>query len=182
MQKMKFLFLDYDGVLHPSEVYRNPSSGRLFMDRALAKYHTLFEHAPLLERLIDESEVDVKIVLSTSWVRVLRNFNRTKRYLPKGLQERVVGATWHTCMSNNSLGTMDSDSTTSIFTSMTRCQQIISHCERNQIASAEWVAIDDEAQGWDERFRDNLVQTDDVSGLGNLDTQQELLRKLRAER
>lgn len=173
------LLLDYDGVLHPSEVYRNPRTGRLFLDEALVREnHSLFEHALLLEHLLDESGVDVKIVLSTSWVRVLRNFSRTKRYLPDGLQQRVIGATWHTRMSKT-MGAMDSDPMALPFTSMTRCQQIVDHCERNQIADTEWVAIDDDDAGWAEHLLDNLVHTDEVLGLGKPETQQELLRKLR---
>lgn len=56
-----FLFLDYDGVLHPDAVYQTRrglelrASGQLLM------------HASVLEEILDEFP-QAKIVLSTSWV------------------------------------------------------------------------------------------------------------------
>ena len=40
---------------------------------------------------------NVKIVLSTNWVRV-RGFTRVRRALPEALRARVIGATWHSGM------------------------------------------------------------------------------------
>lgn len=177
---MKFLFLDYDGVLHPSFVYQHPRTFQPFLDELLVKEgHTLFEHASLLERILDECGVPVKIVLSTSWVRQLQ-FNKARRYLTVGLKRRVVGATWHSSMTN-SLGTLDSDPLGKPFTSINRFEQIHSHCLRNHIKPSEWLAIDDDFFGWDERFRENLIQTDEILGLGKIETQEELIQKLRAK-
>jgi hypothetical protein len=175
------LFLDYDGVLHPSEVFRNPKTGLIFLDREFTRGgHSMFEHGDLLGKLLDESCVDVNIVLSTSWVRVLKNFSKAKRYLPDSLQKRVIGATWHSSMSGE-LGSRDMYSETFTFTSMTRCQQIVQHCERNLIADSDWVSIDDDDTRWSQHLRDNLVHTDKTMGLGKRSTQQELISKLRGE-
>lgn len=167
---MKYLFLDFDGVLHPDEVYRNPKTGLVYLDQQLVDVgHQLFEHAELLAALLDRSGVDVSIVLSTSWVKVLRRFNVVKRRLPERLQSRVVGATWHSSMSRGGNG---------IFESMTRCQQILSYCTRHDIYSHEWIAIDDDDVGWRSDCRGNLVHTDKTFGLGKIESQQELMEKL----
>lgn len=175
----KFLFLDYDGVLHPSEVFRNPLTGRIFLDREFTQDgHEMFEHADLLARLLDQSGVDVKIVLSTSWVRVLKSFQKAKLRLPKSLQKRVISATYHSAMSGE-LGARDLYSDPFTFTSMTRCQQIMLHCAKKKIAEGDWVAIDDDDTRWYPDLRKNLVHTDEVLGLGKPETQMELLQKLR---
>lgn len=75
------LYLDFDGVLHPYPV-----------DELEIPKDTLFQFVPLLESLL-EPFPQVKIVLSTTWAK-----NKTGPgallYLPPGLQQRVVGATW----------------------------------------------------------------------------------------
>lgn len=83
------LFLDYDGVLHSSEVYLVRRQPVLRDEPGM----TLFQHAPLLIEAL-ASRPDIKIVLSTSWVARL-GYDRAKGYLPVALQARVIGATWH---------------------------------------------------------------------------------------
>ncbi|MGB7389415.1 MAG: HAD domain-containing protein, partial [Pseudomonas neustonica] len=68
------LFLDYDGVLHPDEVFLL-SNGRV----ELRADGSLFMWAPTLMELI--SDLDVQVVLSTSWVRYL-GFKRARKALP----------------------------------------------------------------------------------------------------
>lgn len=87
------LYLDFDGVLHPSDVYRVPGVGPCLAGSHASRGHRLFEHAPLLAELLNPYP-RVRIVLSTNWVFVL-GYDRTKRHLPNDLRERVIGATYH---------------------------------------------------------------------------------------
>lgn len=78
----------------------------------------MFEHAPLLVALLAPYP-DMRIVLSTSWVRVLGSMRKVARRLPPVLRARVVGATVH--------GDMEPD----LFASMPRGTQ------KGQIAAAK---------------------------------------------
>src|SRR5438132_6554545 len=82
-------FLDFDGVLHVDTVFWSAKRGIYIGTPG----RVLFEWAPILEQLL-EPHPDVKIVLSTSWVRI-RSFNYAKKQLSPMLQERVIGATFH---------------------------------------------------------------------------------------
>ena len=75
------LYLDFDGVLHPypEDTLEIPEDG-------------LFQFVPLLESLLTPYP-QVKIVLSTSWAKNKAGPGALF-YLPPGLQQRVVGATW----------------------------------------------------------------------------------------
>ena len=90
----KILFLDYDGVLHPSEVYRN-AEGYIYLAKEFADDgHFLFEHAHFLIQILEKVEQvrPVEIILSTSWVEVLGGLEPTKAFLPAELSQRVKGA------------------------------------------------------------------------------------------
>lgn len=110
------LFLDYDGVLHPDAVYR-----RLNGQIELRVPGELFMWAPLLEKIIEEYP-ELRIVLSTSWVRVL-GFRRARGYLPAKLAARVIGATWHSAMGRSSLDIIEWDH-------QTRFQQVSAYLRR----------------------------------------------------
>lgn len=84
------LFLDFDGVLHPDQVYL--VHGR----PVLRDEGHLFMWTPLLEDALNPLP-DVQIVLSTSWVREL-NFKRASNFFPEALRRRIIGATWHSKM------------------------------------------------------------------------------------
>nr|MDW3662817.1 HAD domain-containing protein [Paraburkholderia terrae] len=56
--------------------------------------HRLFEHVGLLEKVLLPYP-DLRIVLSTSWVRVYKSVARVARKLPPELRARVIGATYH---------------------------------------------------------------------------------------
>lgn len=150
------LFLDFDGVLHPDAVYR--VGGKILLR---AEGVSLFEWAPVLEECLIPYP-DLKIVLSTSWVRVL-GFDIARGWLPEELQLRVVGATWHR---HGPRG----------WEYLSRFEQIHRNVERHQ--HARWLAIDDSGEGWAHKHRDNLVLTDSVLGLGASVAQQELREKL----
>ncbi len=153
MNELKILFLDYDGPMHPDEVYRTKNSGIVLF----ADGHNLFEHAPLLAELLEPHQ-DVKIVLSTSWVRVI-GFDRAKERLPAALQERIVGATYHKSMKE-------------WFDQLSRYKQILGHVGRHKLN--DWIALDNDPIGWPADQMDRLVLCDDWGGLGDLAPQEKL--------
>jgi hypothetical protein len=142
------LFLDFDGVLHPDEVYLTKNGPKLQSEG------TLFMWSPLLVKaLAPFPEVD--IVLSTSWVRNI-GFHRTKKCLPLELQDRVIGATWHSNMQNAWSDQIWWDH-------VSRHDQILRYVSR---ARAEyWVALDDDADNWSENHTEKLIQTQKGAGL-----------------
>lgn len=152
------LYLDFDGVLHPDEVYQIRGKIVLKCDGM-----NLFEWAPLLVEQL-EPYPDLQIVLSTSWVRVL-SFNEARDWLPEALRRRVIGATWHRGMDQN------------WWQFLTRYQQVSLHARRHKVA--RWLAIDDDVEGWPDECRTPLVDTDGMLGIAAPDTRALLHRKLR---
>lgn len=141
----RVLYLDYDGVLHHENVLRHPRRGIY----AGPPGFVLFEHAPLLETLLERFP-EVRIVLSTSWVRVL-SYSRALERLPRGLQMRVIGATFHS--------EMDAE----IFASKTRGRQVLEDVARRQPKS--WIALDDTNEGWPTEIQNQVVITDERLGI-----------------
>lgn len=156
---MPVLYLDFDGVLHPSEVYLKNGQPTLICDDP---YVTLFCWAPILESILADFP-DIKVRLSTSWVRV-KSFDYAKDWLPKSIQDRITGGTFHRHMNKHE------------FELMTRYQQIRADANRNGII--KWVAIDDDGHGWPEAEKDYLVRTDGDHGLLQAKVQRELREKL----
>lgn len=160
------IYLDFDGVLHPDAVFR-PSNKPLEL-RAPGE---LFMHAGiLLEALAPYS--GAKIILSTSWVRML-GYERTLKKMPTELREMVTGATWHKSMRQ---GNQDPHSW------MTRYEQILAHVNRNNVQ--QWLAIDDlhsasEVNQWPEKHHHLLVLTEQELGLSCPNSQADLKLKLR---
>lgn len=149
------LFLDFDGVLHPDEAYL--IKGRPMLKKA----GQLFMWADLLEGMIADLPT-VQIVLSTSWARQL-GYSRAKRYLPLGLRSRVIGATWHSAMGKYDGLQRPYDVTW--WDAASRYQQIKQYAIRAKLT--EWVAIDDQTQGWGVDDLDKLVQTNSKTGLSD---------------
>lgn len=139
------LFLDFDGVLHPNEVYMEHgrpvlrAEGRLFMWANI-----------LVDALVSYPGVD--IVLSTSWVPSL-SYEVARRYLPLALSERIVGATWHSCA-----GRWD-------WSALTRYQQIQRYLKGK--GDCEWLAIDDDNNGWPDHDSDRLIWTHPDRGISD---------------
>lgn len=146
------LFLDFDGVLHPDAVYRERGrpvlrdQGELFMWSG---------------RLVDVlvNRPDVRLVLSTSWAREF-GFSRARRYLPPALRSRVIGATWHSGMLH------DADFYPgNWWDQATRHEQIRRWVSR--AAVQDWIAIDDQPEGWLDATRTRLIQTNSATGLSD---------------
>ncbi|MGV8865072.1 MAG: HAD domain-containing protein [Pseudomonas sp.] len=155
----RVLFLDYDGVLHPDAVFRMRHGLEL-----RAPGHLLM-HADLLAEILQDFP-QIKIVLSTSWVRLL-SFRRARGVLPASLQQRTVGATWHSRMPRAPLYGYDL---------YTRYEQI-----RAAVTAAgltRWIAIDDDPDYSWPANDSRLIRCDPDFGLGAMSTQNELREKL----
>jgi hypothetical protein len=153
----RFVILDYDGCCHSDNVYIHPTKGIYLREPG----HALFEWLPILEELL-ANHPEVGIVLSTSWVS-RKSFSFAKRQLSAALQERVVGATFHKREMN-----LDS------FTQLTRASQILGDVSRRGIKEEDWIAIDDDADGWPFMYARNLIRTDGASGISDPDVQAEI--------
>lgn len=155
------LFLDYDGVLHPDAVYQTRRGLEL---RAPGQ---LLMHVEILERILVDHPA-MRIVLSTSWVRLL-SFKRARGVLPASLQSRVVGATWHSQMPRAPEYGYDLQ---------TRYEQIRAAATRAGLT--RWLALDDDPDhSWPEGD-ERLIRCDSAQGLGLPLTQDELRMKLAA--
>ncbi|KWU23361.1 HAD domain-containing protein [Burkholderia cenocepacia] len=152
------LYLDFDGVLHPNEVYQTKKGIVL-----RAPGHNLFEHAPIIERLLTPYP-DVRIVLSTSWV-LAKGFSFARDQLPEALRSRVIGATFHRQY-------MRRDE----FVCMSRGMQVYSDSTRR--GAGGWIALDDDSVGWPKANLHQLVFCEEDVGLGSEDTQRELVEQL----
>ncbi|WP_187427617.1 HAD domain-containing protein [Comamonas sp. Z1] len=149
-------------MLHPEAVWRAPRKG-IYLALGLENHH-LFENANVLVDLM-EPYPDVLIVLSTSWVRVL-GFTAAASYLPRSLQDRAIGATFHTGMQRD------------WFTSSPRVHQVLGDVGRRQPSA--WVAIDDDAADWPPHTAANFVASDPTYGLSAPQVYLELQQKLEA--
>jgi hypothetical protein len=143
----RILYLDFDGVLHPEDVWRRPGWGAYV---ATPPGHRLFEHAGLLAEVLAPYP-DLRVVLSTSWVRVYNSVSKVARRLPDSLRARVVGATWHREMHAD------------LFQSMPRGVQVWGDVGRR--LPEAWLALDDDEAGWPAVCRGQLVHTDPVQGI-----------------
>ncbi len=122
---------------------------------------SLFMWAGVLAEALS-SVPHVRIVLSTSWVRELR-FARALAYLPFELRSRVIGATWHSCMATDDEQRPLGRETW--WDTATRYQQIRRYVDRAGLT--QWVAVDDQPEGWADADRARLVQTDPENGLSD---------------
>jgi len=151
---MKILYLDFDGVLHPSDVWMIDNQPTLqYPDDPSLK---LFCWASTLETILDDIDPQglIKIVLSTTWAHRF-GFERASENLPESLRSRVV-------------------SCTEGFPAP-RITQITVHAEDNQISN--WVALDDDF-GSAEQHQNRLVRCNGSLGISSIKTQQELRLKL----
>ena len=83
--KNKYLFLDFDGVLHPDRyALTNYDPNRVF------RSNEIFNQAPILAGLI--TEFPCQIIISSSW-RFTHSLDEMKEKLPKAIAKNVVGVT-----------------------------------------------------------------------------------------
>lgn len=156
------MYLDYDGVLHPEDVR---------LDRKRHPYvaspagHRLFEHAELLSTLLAPYP-EIRLVLSTSWVRVYGSVSRAAKPLPPALGSRIIGATYHRKMNEQR------------FAQMPRGMQIWDDVVRRH--PIDWLAIDDAHHDWPAWCRANLVCSDEILGISAPPVLAELKEKLAA--
>lgn len=138
------LFLDFDGVLHPSEVFLVDGAPELrwSQDPELK----LFCWAGILETVLAECDPAglIEIVLSTSWGHKLGK-ERAASYLPESLRKRVIG------------GTFD--------LAIPRGWEVALQAEESDIG--EWIAIDDSTRSWPKAYRNRLVDCDPSLGLSD---------------
>lgn len=156
------LFLDFDGVLHPHPVYNIPGRGIVLKTVELPEefdHLDLFCYAHHLVEIMAEFPA-VRIVLSTSWVEAI-GYSRTVGRLPAEIRRRVVGATYHSRH-------------TPEWNRQTRYQQIRQHVDYHGLGDTEWIALDDNDDGWPADCRGQLVYCDDVSGIAEARARDEL--------
>ena len=159
------LFLDYDGVLHPEEIYLTKDQDGMELR---CDGHKLFEHAQLLTDLL-EPYPHIRIVLSTNWVYTF-GFAKTRAPLPGKLQAKIKGSTWHSPME-------DQDRERWKF--YNRYAQIDKYVERHFLT--DWIAVENDDYGWPDNKRDRLVLTSDWGGIGDMSAQNELIAKIQAK-
>ena len=141
------LFLDFDGVLHPNDVYLVDEQPVMGNTEGHEGHDSLLCFAPLLAEAL-QNRPDVKIVLSTSWVPYL-GFDRAQSYLPATLQARVIGSTW-----------LDrSEYMRSGWMKLMRYCRIHQYLE--QFGVDEWCALDDDANGWPDDLKHRLIWCED---------------------
>jgi hypothetical protein len=142
---MKIIFLDFDGVLHPSDVWLEGGAMRL---GDVSVGHSLLEHAASLANLLAPFD-DAKVVLSTSWVSGL-GFDYAFAQLPKSLARRVIGATFDPARHGADFG------------AVARGYQVQDDVRRRGLT--DWMALDDDARDWPEEDLSRLIQTNPVHG------------------
>lgn len=157
--KMKICYLDYDAVLHDGNVLRNRTRGMTIKTPG----RTFFEWMPILDALLAPYP-DLKIVLSTTWVREL-GFNEAKHELSPSLQDRVIGATFlHPKIRKTD------------FDTLSRGMQIWGDVERRK--PAHWFALDDDAFDWPVKCMAHLIQTSTQLGLSDPAVQERVRQRL----
>lgn len=153
----RFIYLDFDAVLHHDAVFIHPTKGIYIREPGF----TLFEWMPILDELL-EAHLDVGIILSTSWVRV-KSFSYARSRLSSALQKRVIGATFHK-------GQMSKE----LFAQLPRASQILGDVSRRGLREEDWIAIDDDADGWPFMYARNLIRTGLASGISDPAVQAEI--------
>lgn len=155
------LYLDFDGVLHTQDCFIVRKQGPF-----VNPPHRLLEHMAVLEQCLAPYP-EVRIVLSTNWVRRL-GYIYACSVLSRPLRRRVVGATFHAQMDWRE------------FKQLTRAEQVLGDVQRR--CPRWWLALDDDEEGWPQSVANHLVLTDGVLGLGKPSTVEQLNAALEGSR
>lgn len=153
----RICYLDFDGVVHASEVYLSRESGI----QLHAEGRALFEWAPILDELLTPYP-GVSIVLTTSWVPEF-GFEFARDLLPIGLRRRVIGATY----------TVDN---LRYFDAWPRGKQVTSDVQVRKPDG--WFAIDDDLSGWPAAATGHLIPTSGPTGISTPEVQGAIRRIL----
>jgi hypothetical protein len=148
------LFLDFDGVLHPPEVYLISGQPEL-SDHEPGEH--LFCWLPHLVEVI--ADLDIDIVLSTSWKDHLGH-ERAASYLPESIRNRIVGCT----ISQRTYP-------------ITRFQAIERYVVEHILGDA-WIAVDDDDFGWPDHKGWHLARSIGIRGISCPVLKKELREKL----
>ena len=142
------LYLDFEGVLHPSDLRLDPDGptpGEGFAG------HQLFEHARLLVELLAPYPC-VQLVLTTRWVAVY-GLGAAVARLPEALRTRVLGATFDPSRHKPS------------FAERGHGYQVLVDAEERRPRS--WLALDSDYDTWPLERAERLVWTDSVLGISD---------------
>ncbi len=161
------LYLDLDGVVHHEKVLWHPRKG-IYMSPYEAAGHYLFEWVPLLESLLDPYP-KVALVLSSTWC-IRPGYSATLKRLPASLSARFIGGTYHGRVHGVDPWNL------SMFRTTPRGVQVQEDTLRRK--PRQWIALDDDLEGWPDSCRQNLVACDGTTGLSNPHVQRELREKL----
>jgi hypothetical protein len=155
------LYLDFDGVMHPEDVWWHPNLGPYLRS---PEGHTLFENSQVLRELLGAFP-DVRIVLSTSWVPRYGLAYATKQLLPE-LRQRVIGATFHPRMDRMA------------FDAIPRWLQVYQDAQKRR--PSDWVAVDDSIDDWPREQQHRLVSVHSVAGIAEPVVADDLAKRLSA--
>jgi hypothetical protein len=161
------VYLDLDGVLHHEAVMWHSRKG-IYMCPREAPGHVLFEWLHHLETAL-QPYPQVQLVLSSSWC-IRPGYGDTLKRFPASLRGRFIGGTFH--WRHHGAGPRELDR----FRDMPRGMQIWQDVERRQ--PLNWLALDDDAEGWPDWAQDNLIRCDASTGLSSPRVQAELSEKL----
>lgn len=162
------LYLDLDGVVHHEKVLWHPRKG-IYMSPYEAAGNTLSEWIPILESVLEPYPA-VALVLSSTWC-IRPGYSATLKRLPASLRARFIGGTYHGRVHGVDPWNL------SMFRTTPRGVQVQEDAQRRK--PQQWIALDDDLEGWPDSCRQNLVACDGKKGLSAPGTQHELREKLR---
>lgn len=161
------LYLDLDGVVHHEQVLWHPHKG-IYMSPYEAPGRSLFEWVPILEAALDPYP-SVALVLSSTWC-IRPGYSATLKRLPPSLRSRFIGGTYHKRVHGTDPWNL------AMFRGMPRGEQVLEDALRRK--PRQWLALDDDLEGWPEACRENLIACDGTTGLSDGEVQRELGEKL----
>lgn len=161
------LYLDLDGVVHHEQVLWHPHKG-IYMSPYEAPGRSLFEWVPILEAALDPYP-SVALVLSSTWC-IRPGYSATLKRLPPSLRSRFIGGTYHKRVHGTDPWNL------AMFRGMPRGEQVLEDAMRRK--PRQWLALDDDLEGWPEACRENLIACEGTTGLSDGEVQRELGEKL----